>query len=447
MPPIRKITVLYHANDTMTTDSAIGLEKNSVQVERELIEVDPEGRLLLDPVEILKRFIQSSSDALFLLNTFGLDTNLNLLRAVSLLGKQSAVWFIDNPFYFHDQLLSMRTLKNFFCFEWDRFYIPFLREMGIGQVIYLPQATNPERFRPLGLSAEEKALFDLPLTFAGNLDLKELARLETLWLEENPGADEALLQRIIGGCSERVLKDKVRPTWKGVAEYLEELKLSYSLGTLFLLNKIVEFELSVLLRIEMVRSLKDFPLSLWGDEAEWGSFQLGLKNRGRVSYFKNMPKVFNGSGINLNISRIQQRKGTNQRVFDVPACKAFVLTDYKEELEELFDLGKDIVTFRSFDDLKEKIRFFSDPSKRSSFIEQGHIRVLSTHTYVHRMGEVLKSFAASEIVPENPGESFNALPLFWIMEAMKGLGRGKEAALYQSLLNKHHSSQRLDQGA
>ena len=80
----------------------------------------------------------------------------------------------------------------------------------------------------------------------------------------------------------------------------------------------------------------------------------------------------------------------NQRVFDVPACGAFVLTDYREQVEELFELNREIVCFKDQEEIPDLIRYYlKHPEKREAVSQAARERIFRDHTYDHRMKSVL----------------------------------------------------------
>ena len=46
-----------------------------------------------------------------------------------------------------------------------------------------------------------------------------------------------------------------------------------------------------------------------------------------LNYYKDLPLLYNACKINFNATSLQMKEAVNQRVFDVPACGAFLLTD------------------------------------------------------------------------------------------------------------------------
>jgi spore maturation protein CgeB len=80
----------------------------------------------------------------------------------------------------------------------------------------------------------------------------------------------------------------------------------------------------------------------------------------------------------------------NQRVFDVPGSGGFILTDAQPDALEHFEHEKEIVTYKSEDELKDKAAYYLLNDKpRLAIIEAGHRKVLAKHTYNHRLKELI----------------------------------------------------------
>jgi spore maturation protein CgeB len=53
--------------------------------------------------------------------------------------------------------------------------------------------------------------------------------------------------------------------------------------------------------------------------------------------------------------------GVNKRTFEIPACGGFQIITHNDAVSELFEISKEIVTYKNFDDLKTKINYYLDP--------------------------------------------------------------------------------------
>jgi len=79
------------------------------------------------------------------------------------------------------------------------------------------------------------------------------------------------------------------------------------------------------------------------------------------------------------------------RNFEIPGCGGFLLTGRAEDLENYYEVGKDIVCFEDADDLIEKSRYYlRNEDERAAIAQAGYRRTLREHTYVHRFTEIFR---------------------------------------------------------
>jgi spore maturation protein CgeB len=84
------------------------------------------------------------------------------------------------------------------------------------------------------------------------------------------------------------------------------------------------------------------------------------------------------------------KEAVNQRVFDVPACGAFLLTDHQGSLDGLFVMDTEVVTYKDKEEIPELVKFYlNNPEKRESIALKARERVLKDHTYKHRLEKVI----------------------------------------------------------
>jgi len=108
--------------------------------------------------------------------------------------------------------------------------------------------------------------------------------------------------------------------------------------------------------------------------------------------FDEIVTIFSNSKINLNISssykdkRIKQIKG---RVFEVPMCGGFLLTDYVDGLEDYFKIGEEIVCYETQKDLVEKIIYYlENEEERKTIAMNGYRACHQRHTWRHRFTDI-----------------------------------------------------------
>jgi spore maturation protein CgeB len=101
-------------------------------------------------------------------------------------------------------------------------------------------------------------------------------------------------------------------------------------------------------------------------------------------------RAFRSCKIILNTTHPAEVEGTNVRTFEAAAAGAFQLVNHRSALGSLFELDKEIVTFRSLDDLLDKVRhYLPRESERRAIADQAQARALAEHTYQHRLTSIL----------------------------------------------------------
>jgi spore maturation protein CgeB len=106
---------------------------------------------------------------------------------------------------------------------------------------------------------------------------------------------------------------------------------------------------------------------------------------------EDVVKQYSASKIVLNVNSwfTKKKHGINQRIFDVPACGAFLLTDYVEEIDAFFKAGEEIETYLSIDELTDKIRFYlNHDAVREEIAQRGYERARKLPTWRDRAREM-----------------------------------------------------------
>jgi len=103
---------------------------------------------------------------------------------------------------------------------------------------------------------------------------------------------------------------------------------------------------------------------------------------GPVDMESDMYKVFYASKINLNTTLRSIETGIPQRIFDIMSVGGFVLSNWQEEIEELFDVDKEIVVFHSVDEYVDKIKYYlTHERERIQIGINGYKKVKEKYTY------------------------------------------------------------------
>ena len=128
------------------------------------------------------------------------------------------------------------------------------------------------------------------------------------------------------------------------------------------------------------RLFKEFPNFYYGSRHP----QFPSKN-----LFEDAAKRFSESKIAFNISIGDD---INMRLFETMGTGSFLLTNELPTLGKLFEDGKHLVTYNSYDDMVEKAKYYIEhDEEREKIAEAGYNEVINKHTYQHRIDKIMET--------------------------------------------------------
>jgi hypothetical protein len=93
--------------------------------------------------------------------------------------------------------------------------------------------------------------------------------------------------------------------------------------------------------------------------------------------------------LNRHIN-VAENNANNMRLYEATGVGTMLITDMKDNLGELFELGKEIVTYRSQHEAADLIRYYlAHPEEAQAIAKAGQARTLRDHTYKQRMRELV----------------------------------------------------------
>jgi glycosyltransferase involved in cell wall biosynthesis len=99
------------------------------------------------------------------------------------------------------------------------------------------------------------------------------------------------------------------------------------------------------------------------------------------------PLIYSCSKISLNVHRFSYI--VNYRTFETLACKTFLLSDYTNELEKLFENKREIVMVNDEKEIIELAQYFLDnEEERKKIASNGYEKVIKNHTFKQRAKKV-----------------------------------------------------------
>ena len=118
---------------------------------------------------------------------------------------------------------------------------------------------------------------------------------------------------------------------------------------------------------------------------------------------EEMVRMYSRSRINLGFGGVAGHDDTyclKGRDFEIPMSGGLYVTESCAELERFFRPGEEIVTYRDFDDLVEKIRrLLSHPEEAERIRKAGFERARAEHTWEMRFEKVFKLMGVLEEKP------------------------------------------------
>lgn len=303
-------------------------------------------------------------------------------------------WVYDSPLVslFHP---SVRNSCNY-LFIFDRAEYEYMLTWKIPHLYYLPMATNISRTGALDITLQDEQNFTCDISFVGSLYEDNLYNKLIHTFPEDI-ANELKLYLVHNLCC----WSKTKP-WPIVSQKIKNymiqnfqandwdcgpMDLELYLGILLLSRKLAEMD-----RITVLNTLSQkFSLHLYTNSDD--SIQNYLQNvqiHSGVNYTTDMNKVFYLSKINLNITLPSIETGLPQRIFDIMGAGGFVLTNYQQEIDDYFTVGKNIEVFHDLDELTEKTSYYlTHEQERLKIALNGYQKVREQFSYDRQIKKIL----------------------------------------------------------
>jgi spore maturation protein CgeB len=121
--------------------------------------------------------------------------------------------------------------------------------------------------------------------------------------------------------------------------------------------------------------------------------------------FEEICRIFSSHEVILNFSNVwaDGRPGSSLiphvrlRDFEAPMCRTCYLTGYTEEITEFYEPEKEIVTYRTREELVDKSRYYlAHPEEAESVREAGYRRALCDHTWVQRFKQLFAAIGIAK---------------------------------------------------
>ncbi len=352
----------------------------------------PEGELGQNEFieQLLNAILEFKPDFIFTINHLGVDREGVLSNLLARLRLPLASWFVDNP---HLILSMFSHLVNpwIAIFTWDSDNIESLKALGFDHVSYLPLGVDTTRFLPRRGSGQRDfpglpRAWNRDIAFVGNsMRYKVLERLARSRMPDSLRQNYQILGEGFAKEEERSAHAYVaqaRPDLLQEFEHFEnaEERLNYEV--------LLTWEATLQYRLACIKGIMPLSPLIVGDRG-WHELLAGeitWHYHKELNYYSDLPSFYPCAAINFNCTSKQMKGAVNQRVFDVPATESFLLTDYREQMERLFEPGREIVCYHSPEEALDLAqRYISRPADRLAVAKAARQRILREHRYEHRL--------------------------------------------------------------
>lgn len=263
-----------------------------------------------------------------------------VIRRISGLGVTTVNWFCNASYQFNTVAEIAPAFD--YCLVPEKFRLDDYRRIG-ARPIYCQEAANPQVYKSFDLPVE----FDV--TFVGQAYGDRPAHIRHL-------VDQGIDVRVWGP-NWQLYTDGERPRVRGWKPLAKRIAVHLGLRT-------------------AAPPLVSLPAHVVGG----------------VLSDEDLIRMYSRSKVCLGFSSCGETHASGERImqirlrdFEVPMSGGFYLVEYMQELEEFYEIGKEIVCYTDPDDLADKARYYAThDSEREAVRHAGQQRCLRDHTWQKR---------------------------------------------------------------
>ena len=383
--------LFYRYGSICEPDIIEGLEELGHTVFQITEEITNKNLVFGDSARIVSRFLMDHpQDCVFTVNFFPVISDVCNIFKIKYI-----CWIVDSPV----MELFAKPIQNP-CnrvFLFDRAQYDEIAPLNPGHIFHFPLAVN--------ITAKQKVITTTPSIERKHF-ASEVSFVGSLYTEKCPYDKLTSPPEYLSGYLNGLIESQLRVYGYFFVEDLltdemvEAFKkclpgfYSYPMET-FLTDKITMAQLyigSKITAVERVRTMellsKHYLVDLYTGSDTSALPQ--VNNRGFAKSLTEMPIIFHESRINLNPTAKSIRSGLPQRIFDIMGCGGFVLTNYQQELPEIFEIGSEVAAYSSLEELNDMVDYYLNHDKeRLEIAHNGFEKVAKEYNYPLRLEQLL----------------------------------------------------------
>ena len=389
--------LFYRFNNIYEADVISSFQSFGLHVIEERAQMEKRIASPSDTVNIVANHIltnrQNNTPLLFVFS-------INFIPAISeiceLTNTLYVCWSVDCPLVelFHKSLCN----KHNRIFLFDKAQYKRFAQYNPECIFHLPLGANVARIDQTihSITTEEESRFTSDISFVGSLfseinPFRHIADLD----DYTKGYIDGLIEAQMKVYGYNFIEDTIPPS------LIDKLKAD-SAGTsdkdfvapidrYITAHTYIDMELAQTERIRTLSALSEqFQVNLYTQSD--ADMLPAVHVCGPANSFKETPKIYHLSKINLNITNRSIQTGLPLRVFDVIGAGGFLITNYQEELSDFFEIGKDLEIYSSLEDLVDKCAYYlAHDDERKAIAQSGYEKVKSMHTVQLRVAQIVST--------------------------------------------------------
>lgn len=351
-----------------------------------------------ESVEIVSKALdESPCDCVFTINFFPALSDLCNIYHIRYI-----CWTVDSPVL----ELFAKSISN----EWNRVFVfdraqyEDIARYNPGHIFHYPLAVDVKK--------KQQAIADARRLGKYNNYASEISFVGSLYTEKSPydkliknrdflegyldGIMQAQLKVYGYYFVESVIDDAVIEAFKkNMPDYYKYELENFLTDRMIISQYYIGNKITSLERIKLIETItRDYSMDIYtgSDLSQFDSSM--LHSKGRCNTEKEMPVIFNASKININPTSKAIRTGIPLRALDVMACEGFMLSNYQQELCELFVPGEHFACYDSIESVPGIIDYYlNHENERREIAHNAYCKVAEEYNYMIRLnGLLLKAF-------------------------------------------------------
>jgi spore maturation protein CgeB len=145
--------------------------------------------------------------------------------------------------------------------------------------------------------------------------------------------------------------------------------------------------------IRKLLQTKKYEINLVGNRPpRWADDQVKEVYRNKYIVREEKSRWFGQSLACINSTAMSEFDSLNCRAFEIAGAGGLQIMEYRDSIEECCEPGKEILVYKTFDELTENLDQYGKDQPAALFIRQaGHKRAKSDHSYEKRLTLILNA--------------------------------------------------------